>query len=204
MAKYTGYVTIPHGSYAEWKTATNGNGYDFDPLEGYGCQCYDLAVEFWWNIGFPPGYPIITSSSAYTMWNNRVANASYNGTTYFDLITNVNDIKQGDVIVFNYTGANPYGHVGWADTDYNAWTPDPNDPYEFPVLSQNNGGTPDPVGGAYTNIHGYDIRLFLGAFRYRAWHTTPPTPVLITGSPRRSHFNWALYSRKLREKRSSL
>lgn len=30
MAKYIGYVTIPHGTYNEWKNAVNGNGYDAD------------------------------------------------------------------------------------------------------------------------------------------------------------------------------
>lgn len=191
MAKYTGYVTLPVDSYANWKAATNGNGFDFD--YSYGCQCYDLAVEFWWNVGFPPGYPIITNSSAYTMWNNRFSNIAYGGTTYFDLINNVNDIKQGDVIVFNFTNSNPYGHVGFADVNYNDWVPDPNQPYEFPILSENNQGTPDPAGGAYTNVHGYDIRLFLGAFRYKSWGTpTPPVP------SKRSKFPWVLYARKLR------
>lgn len=194
MSYNTGYVTIPHSTYEEWRTATNGNGYNFDST--YGCQCYDLAAEFWWNIGFPPGYPVITSSSAYTMWNNRLSNVSYNGVTYFDLVENVSDIKQGDVIVFNYTQSNPYGHVGFADVDYANWNPDPNQPYEFPILSENNGGTPDPQGGAYTNIHGYDIRLFLGAFRYKAWNEIPPTPISTT----RSNFPWVLYARKLRNR----
>ena len=194
MAIHYGYVSIPHDTYDAWKNATNGEGYNFDYT--YGCQCYDLAVEFWWNVGFPAGYPQITNSSAYTMWANRVANASYNGTTFFDLIYNVADIKRGDVIVFNQFSANPYGHVGFADVDYNSWIPDPNQPFEFPILSQNNGGTPDPAGGATTNVHGYDIRLFLGAFRYKAWETTPPTP------PSRTHnkFKWVLYANKLRNR----
>ncbi len=199
MAYYTGYVAIPHSSYNEWKSETNGNGYNFDNTSG--CQCYDLATEFWWNVGFPAGYPIITSSAAYTMWNNRSANVSYNGVTYFDLITNINQLRRGDIIVFDQTEANPYGHVGFAVVDYDAWTPDPSSPNEFPVLSQNNGGTPDPQGGAYTNVHGYDIRLFLGAFRYREWHTTPPTPPLPSGSTtKRRGFKWVLYANKLRKK----
>jgi len=195
MAYYTGYVEIPHSTYLEWRNATNGNGYNFDST--YGCQCYDLAAEFWWNVGFPPGYPIISASSAYTMWNNRLQNISYNGVTFFDIIERVEDVKMGDVIVFNYTGSNPYGHVGFADVDYSNWVPDPNEPYEFPILSENNQGTPDPQGGAYTNIHGYDIRLFLGAFRYKAWHT--PAPVVRSKTTKR--FPWVLYARKLRQKR---
>ena len=196
MAIHYGYVTIPHATYDEWRNATNGEGYNFD--YSYGCQCYDLAVEFWWNVGFPAGYPIIDQSSAYRMWDYRNQNVSYNGTTYFDLIYNLSDVKRGDVIVFNYFSANPYGHVGFADVDYSSWTPDPYEPYEFPILSQNNGGTSDPSGGAVTNIHGYDIRLFLGAFRYKAWESTPPTPP--TGH-KKHHFPWVLYERKLRENR---
>ena len=198
MTKYTGYVSLPTNSYAEWKTATNGNGFDFDYPNGYGCQCYDLAVEFWHNLGFPAGYPIITSSSAYTMWENRLANSILNGQRMFDLITNINDIKQGDVIVFNYNSTNPYGHVGFADVDYTSWTPDPLQPFEFPILSQNNGGTPDPDGGAYTNVHGYDLRLFLGAFRYKGWETSPIT---IRKQIPQSKFPWVIYARKLRNKR---
>ena len=194
--KYYGYVSIPHETYFQWKSNVNGNGYDFDYT--YGCQCYDLAAEFWWNVGFPPGYPIITNSSAYTMWANRNDNISYNGTTYFDLIYDVNDIKTGDIIVFNYTSYNEFGHVGFADVDYSSWQPDPNQPFEFPILSENNGGTPDPEGGAYTNVHGYDIRLFLGAFRYREWEVGP------TPTRRKTHFPWVLRFRKLNQMRNSL
>lgn len=196
---YNGYVTIPHTTYDQWRSVTLNNGYDFD--QTYGCQCYDLAVEFWYNVGFPQWsiltptvYPIITNSEAYTMWDNRIANASYNVIDYFDLITDVNDIKRGDVMVFNYTQSNPYGHVGFADIDYSNWTPDPTQPYEFPILSQNNGGDPVPAGGSTVNVHGYDIRLFLGAFRYKEWETTPPTPSLRKSSK----FPFVLYANKLR------
>ena len=37
MAKYTGFVQIPHSTYDEWRNATLGNGYDIDGY--YGCQC---------------------------------------------------------------------------------------------------------------------------------------------------------------------
>ena len=200
MAKYTGYVTVPITSYAAWKAATNGNGYDVDST--YGCQCWDFAAVFWYNVGFPQGYPQISSSSAYTMWSvtaNRLANTAYGGTVYFDLVYNLSDVKQGDIMVFDQFAQNPFSHVGFADINYSEWTPDPNEPYEFPILSENNGGTPDPEGGAYANVHGYDTRLFLGAFRYKDWEITPPTP-----TPTTSHFKWVLYARKLRDKHRGL
>lgn len=197
MTIFTGYTQIPHDSYTLWKVATYNNGYDFD--QSYGLQCYDLLVEFWWNVGFPEGYPTSAGTGkACDIWTDRANNVSYNGTTYFDLITNVADIKQGDVIIYDATTSNPYGHAGFADIDYSAWTPEPNNPYEFPILSQNNGGTPYPAGGSTTNVHGYDIRLFLGAFRYREWHTTPPTPP--TPGRTSTKFPWVLYARKLRNR----
>lgn len=201
MSYNVGYVTIPHSTYDEWRNATNGNGYNFDNM--YGCQCYDLAVEFWWNVGFPQGYPTSQGSgNAWQIWSDRLNNVAYGGTTYFDLITNLDDIKRGDVIVYNYYTGNPYGHIGFADDNYASWHANNPGSYEFPILSENNGGTPDPQGGAYTNVHGYDIRLFLGAFRYRAWHTTPPTPPTPVSG--RSKFPWVLYARKLRNKRNGL
>jgi len=196
MAKYTGFVQIPHSTYDEWRNATLGNGYDIDGY--YGCQCWDFASEFWRNVGFPQGYPLISASSIYTMWTqNRWNNIAYNGTTYFTLITNLNDVKCGDFIVYNFSSANQYGHGGFADQDYDTWHAANPTSYEFPILSENNGGTPDPAGGAYVNVHGYDTRLFLGAFRYVEWTPTPPTPTVDI----EHQFPWVLYVRKFRKRK---
>ena len=187
MAKYNGYVSVPHGSYSEWKSNTNGNGYDADGL--YGCQCYDLVLIFWYNVGFPQGYPVSSTLGAAGIWDRRDANVAYNGVTYFDLIYNLDDVKQGDILIYSGFPGNEYGHVGFADQDYSTWHAANPSSYEFPILSENNGGTPDPAGGAYTNVHGYDTRLFRGAFRYRSWiPTPPPTPVAET----KKHFPWPI------------
>ena len=197
MTIYTGYVTIPHNTYASWKANTLDNGYDFD-LQ-YGLQCYDLVVEFWYNVGFPQGYPTSAGTgNACDIWTDRANNVAYNGTTYFDLIYNLDDVVTGDILVYDAYSGNPYGHIGFADEDYVTWHANNPSSYEFPILSQNNGGTPYPAGGSTTNVHGYDTRLFLGAFRYREWHTTPPTPPTPTGG--RSHFPWVLYANKLRNR----
>ena len=202
MAKYIGYVAIPHDSYAQWRLATNGNGYDADGA--YGCQCYDFVLEFWYNVGFPQGYPVSgipgqgNTGNAYDIWTYRDYNTAYNGTTYFDLIYSLDDVKQGDILIYNQFSGNPFGHVGFADEDYSVWHAANPSSYEFPILSENNGGTVDPFGGAYANIHGYDTRLFLGAFRYKEWHIIPP----LTQKPIQNHrFKWVLYARKLRERR---
>ena len=197
MSKTIGYIAIPHGSYAQWRLATNGNGYDADGM--YGCQCYDLVLEFWYNVGFPQGYPTSGGTgNAYDIWTYRNDNISYNGVTYFDIIENLDDVQQGDILIYDQFSGNPYGHVGFADEDYSTWHAANPSSYEFPILSENNGGFPDPAGGAYTNIHGYDTRLFLGAFRYKEWHIVPPTTV----KPYVRHrFKWILYARKLRQLR---
>lgn len=201
MAKYWGYVLVPHETYLAWKNATNGNGYDVDST--YGCQCWDFASLFWYNVGFGTGYPLLNGVNAYTMWDRRNENISHNGVQVFDLITNINDIQQGDIMVYGPNQYNPFGHVGFADQDFASWTPNPGQPYEFPILSENNGGYPDPAGGAYVNIHGYDYRLFLGAFRYKEWERPTPTPT-VTRKPVKKRFPWCIYARKFRNQRQGM
>lgn len=102
------------------------------------------------------------------------------------------DVKKGDVVV--YAGAP--GHIGFADEDYN-----PNNGGYLNVLGQNqgSGGTPTPIvnpnGGTTANVNNlYTSGSFLGAFRYKAWEITPPTP---TGRSK-SQFPWVLYAKNFR------
>ena len=198
MAIINGYVTIPHSTYLEWKNNVNGNGYNADGY--YGCQCWDLTAEFWHNVGFPVGYPL-TGPNHYAeeCWNvNRNNNIAYGGTVYFDLITSLNDVKQGDVIVWNGTTAFPTGHIGFADEDYDGSG-------YIAVLGQNqgSGGTPPPIfpsdGGSTTNVKRLSVSNFAGAFRYKEWESTPPTPPV--GFTTKKRFPWVLYARKLRNNR---
>lgn len=205
MTAYSGFVLIPHETYLAWKNAVAGNGYDADG--SFGWQCWDLAAEFWYNVGFPtsPLYPQTGPNlSAYECWTvSRDVNASYNGTTYFDLIYNLADVKQGDVVVFNQSAFSTAGHIGFADEDYSGSG-------YLKVLGQNQGttGTPPPVihpnGAAYgttatvTNLS-LSLVPFLGAFRYRGW-STPPTPT-VQKKPAQKRFPWVLYARKFRNGR---
>lgn len=198
MAFYTGYVVLPTNTYLAWKTAVAGNGYDADG--SYGDQCWDLTAEFWHNVGFPTGYPLTGPNHyAYECWTvNRNNNISYNGTTYFELINSLDQVKQGDVVVFNGTSGNPAGHIGFADENY-----DPDKGGYIAILGQNqgSGGTPIPVinpaGGTTANVKDlYVATDFLGAFRYIPWQQ--PTPPIVL---RRGKFPWVLYARRLREKR---
>lgn len=186
MAIIEGYVTLPTDSYDAWKNAVNGNGYNVDYQ--YGCQCWDLASEFWYNVGFPTGYPTTAGThSAYGVWDDREQNAG----DQFDLIYNMREIKRGDIIVFNRFASNPDGHIGFADEDFV-------DTNSINILSQNNGGVPTPSGGTTTNVNDYDLQYFRGAFRYRAW-VTPPTP-----TEQKHKFPFVLYARRLRQKRLGL
>lgn len=196
MAFYTGYITIPHSTYDEWKNAVAGNGYNADGY--YGDQCWDLTAEFWYNVGFPQGFPH-TGANHYASecWTvSRSENISYNGTQYFDLIYNLSDVKRGDVVVFDGTVDNPPGHIGFADSDFNPSTP-------LSILGQNQGtgGVPtpevNPEGGTTANVNTLNASEFLGAFRFKGWQPIPPTPT----SRGKTHFKWVLYARKLREQR---
>lgn len=202
MAFYTGYLTIPVNTYDAWKLAVAGNGYDADG--SYGDQCWDLTAEFWYNVGFPQGYPLTgPNHSAYECWSvNRNNNISYNGTQYFDLVYNLSDVKKGDVVVYNATVSNPNGHIAFADEDYN-----PSKGGYLSVLGQNQGSTgiptpiPNPAGGTTATVSNlYTAGDFLGAFRYKEWHQpVPPTP-----TTRKSNFKWVLYARKMRDKRNNI
>lgn len=152
-------------------------------------NCWDYASLFWRNVGFPAGYPLTGNLSyAYQCWTaSRVQNAG----DQFDLIYNVSDIKQGDVIVMNGTSANPPGHITFADEDYNGTN-------TIWCVGQNQGGTPLPGGGTAVTRDQLGLGDFLGAFRYKAWHTTPP--ITIKRTVTRQHFPWAIYARKLRNR----
>lgn len=188
----SGYVDVPHNTYDEWRNNTIGNEYDLDG--SYGCTCWDYASLFWRNVGFPAGYPL-TGASGYASecWTtSRTSNASYNGTTYFDLIDNKTEIKRGDIIVMNGNASNPPGHITFADEDYNGTN-------YINCVGQNQGGAPSPGGGTAVTLNTLGLDEFLGAFRFKAWHI-PPTPPVT----KQSKFPFVLYAKKLRENRSMI
>ena len=186
MTKYTGYVSLDTSSYNAWKNEVLSNEYDCD--NNHSSSSWDLASEFWYNVGFPQGYPVMNNRLDYTIWDNRVENAG----DKFDIITDKTEIKQGDIIVFNTWLGSETGHIGFATMDYTGNT-------NINILSQANGAI-------YTNIDYYSLTYFLGAFRYKAWHETPPTPPEppVPEPTKKPRFKWALYADKLRRKRNGL
>lgn len=176
MATYNDYVSIPHSTYAEWRSNTLGNSYDVDGVPSYQpYQCLDFASEFWYNLGFGTGYPITGGDNARGIWTNREQNKG----DQFDLVNDVVSLKVGDVVCFS---AFPYGHVGFLDEPYDGSG-------YMKILSQNVNDQP------YVTAENYPAITFQGAFRYKAWNTTP-----ITTTIKKSKFPWVLYARKLRQR----
>lgn len=170
--------------------ANQNLGYDVDGHYGY--QCWDLAAELWMNITeFSDGalWPK-TGPNEYAMecWTvSRAANAG----TSFTLITSINNVKRGDVIVIGPSPISQTGHIAFADENYRG--------INLMNLLGQNQVNPNITYGHIPTITEINIEPFLGAFHYNAWSSgpVPPTPI----SNRVNNFPWVLYARKLRDLR---
>lgn len=189
MAHYSGYVVVPTDSFESFKSAVNGNSYDVDGVAG--CQCVDLSKLINWNLGFPSPY-YDTGGTGYAWGGWTVPSArNFNAGSEYTLVTSVQDIKKGDMIVMDATSSNPAGHVTFANEDYNGTS-------SLSCLGQNQGGDPAPGGGTTVNIANLGLGQFLGAFRLKKWQPGPgPTPATT-----QKRFPWVLYARRLRQKRT--
>ena len=181
MAQYNRYVEEPHASYQEWRDATLGNGYNVD--NSYGNQCWDFCALLWWQYGLR----LITRPSgngiASDCWKiSRKANSK----PPFISIEGKENIKRGDVIVWNNTQFNLTGHIAFADEDYNGTN-------ELKCLGQNQG----QGSAAPSNIKTLSLNNFLGIFRNTDWQhaPTPPTP-----TKKKKGFPFVLYANKLRNR----
>lgn len=176
MAQYSGYVSVPFNTYDDFKNAVNGNSYDVDYVASY--QCVDLVKLLNYNLGY--GTPYWSTGGVGTAWGGWAIETAreFNAGNSYTLVTRVEDIKRGDMIVYNNYIGNPYGHVGFADEDYNGT-------YNLRILSQNNGSTA-------VNVANYNLIYFMGAFRLDAWQESPEP------SYAQSKFKWVLYARRLR------
>lgn len=189
MALYYGYVSLPVDTYDSLRAAIIGNGYNADYL--YGFQCWDIISEAYYNFGWGTNYPITQSGGDGQAWMCWTYSKFLNSGNGISLIYNLSEVERGDIVVFDGTISNPAGHIAFADEDYDGsgylW-----------CIGQNQGGTPLPEGGTVVTRNHLTCNEFLGAFRYDAWHQTPPTPTVT-----KHRFPWVLYARKLREKRAS-
>lgn len=191
MANYSGLVTVDISSYNAFKNAIIGNGYDVDGVFGY--QCVDLAKLLAGNAGRPsPYWSSQPDGYAYEGWTTP-SSREYNASDYFTLVYNKADVKQGDLVVLKNTTPNPYGHIAFADNDWNSST-------TSALLLGQNQENPSATVGHFTTLTNMNVTTFLGAFRFTAWQQpVPPTPTLG-----RTNFPWVLYARKLNQKRNGM
>lgn len=175
MAQYNHYVHVPHASYNEWRAATINNGYNVDGW--YGNQCWDYCALLWWQYGLT----LVTKAGgggAADCWTiSRYVNAQ----PPFISLTGKENIKRGDILVWNRGRVHSAGHIAFADEDYN---PAKN---KIACLGQNQGR------GIYAPAYVVDQPYtdFLGIFRNTLWRDspTPPTP---TSKKQEKKFPWAI------------
>ena len=174
---------VAHDTYNAFRNATLGNAYDIDgypPSQPY--QCWDFVDllyqqsdvgQFLYTDANVGG----SDSGAKTCWINNTAR-QLNGSGNFSLVYNKEEIKRGDIIVFNTYGQwySTAGHIGFADEDYNGTE-------YINLLSQNF------YNHYYVTVEqAYLGSAFLGVFRFTPWNT--PTPPV--GTSRRKKFPWAI------------
>lgn len=188
MASYSGLVTVDISSYPAFRAQVLGNAYDVDGV--YGAQCVDMAKLLAGNAGRPsPYWKSQPDGYAYEGWTNQ-SSREYNASDYFTLIYNKGDVREGDLVVLSNTASNPYGHIAFANTDWTSST-------TSAVLLGQNQENASPTVGYQNTLTVVNVTNFLGAFRFNAWHITPPSPISVS----KSKFPWVLYARKLRDKR---
>lgn len=141
---------VNESSYKAFKANVNGNGYDIDNY--YGWQCWDGAALLWqqFGLGLATG-----NGLAIGCWDLK---RTQNKGTRFDLVTNVNSLKLGDVVCMRPN------HIGFFDGFDGAY---------MRILGQNQGGRRGPKGGMAFNIVRITKSAFAGAFRLNAWHVKP-------------------------------
>lgn len=144
--------SVPIDTYDRFRNAVIGKGYDIDGAYGY--QCWDGCALLWQQLG----KSLVTGNGcASGCWSLK---RDFNKNDQFELITNKTQILRGDVLVFS---AGQYGHIGFADEDYN-------NANCIKLLGQNQGGTPvGAAGGAGFNVINMSLASFMGAFRYKGW-----------------------------------
>lgn len=173
MAQYNGYVFVPHNTYDEFRNATIGNGYDVD--YAFGNQCWDYCALLYHQYGLT----LITKGGGGTAKDCWKVSRAVNSTSPFESITGKENIKRGDVLVFDGTSSNPAGHISIADEDYNGT--------DRIRVAQQNGFTPYAPSEIATN----GLNEFLGLFRNTKWSNTPPKPE-DKKSSKKDKFPWVI------------
>jgi hypothetical protein len=182
-----GYAIVPQViTYNEWRgyLLTHGVNVDYS----FGNQCWDSCALLWYQYGLTLQ---TGNGNAYGCWSLM---RNQNGRPPFELVYGKENIKRGDVIVFDHHGSFTTGHIGYADEDYNETN-------TIKCLGQNQGQGIE--SGTPSNVVNQSLTWFLGGFRNTNWSTTPPTPPPQPSAPRvipkRKRFPWVIYANKLRD-----
>lgn len=176
MAQYRGYVNIPHDSYQQWRDATFGNGYDVDL--SWGNQCWDYCAELWYQYGLR----LVTKAGGGGAADCWLVSRSVNARNPFIAIDRKEDIKRGDVIVWNRSNVSKTGHIGFADEDYNN-TNEILSVGQVPSIHGQNGNV---------SLDRINLSSFLGVFRNTDWEETPPTPPPTPTSEKKKKFPFVI------------
>ena len=149
--------TVDISSYNSFRNQVYGHAYDID--NQYGAQCWDGAALLWQQLG----RGLITGNGAAAgTWDNAQTNAGND----FDLVTGIQNVKRGDVVVFGYdatyfntilNGNIAAGHIAFADEDYDGSG-------RLNILGQNQLGV-----GAFS-VQRVGVSAFRGAFRLKTWN----------------------------------
>lgn len=185
-----GYTTVPHSTYDQYRSyaLSHGVNVDYSASGGYGNQCWDICALLWFQYGLRLQTGNGYAYGCWTLMRNQ------NAKPPFTLVTRKEDIKRGDVLVFNKYGSFYTGHIGFADENYHGNT--------IRLLGQNQGqgsswGTP-------SNVKNWSLKYFLGGFRNTKWSSTPPTPPPPTpptpgpSSNFKQGFPWFIYNKKFK------
>lgn len=174
MAQYNGYVSVPHGSYDEWRGATIGNGYNVDYYAGD--QCWDFCALLYWQYNLT----LVTGNgTAEGCWS--IARA-INSQPPFEAVMGKMNIKRGDILVFGPTPFNYAGHICFADENYNGTD-------TISCLGQNQRGN----GSGYpATVDNQNLAYFYGIFRNTNWTDSPTPPTPSEDKAKKRKFPWAV------------
>lgn len=148
------FYSVPTDSYASFKNVVLNNGYDIDNF--YGWQCWDGTALLWQQFG----KSLVTGNGlAIGCWDLK---RDVNRYDLFDFVTDVNSLREGDVVVMRPN------HIGFFDGYNGAY---------MRILGQNQGGRANPNGeGSAFNLANISKTAFAGAFRLKKWATATPAP----------------------------
>lgn len=131
-------------SYSEFYNMVLGRAYDIDGY--YGAQCWDGYAKYAQYLGQPICH-CTTSGYVKDIWNNRRSNGILNYNS------EVNILKQGDIVVFKESSATPLSHIAIFHGDIDGT-------YGY-FLGQNQGG----ANGAFNLVRLPYSATFDTAFR---------------------------------------